>query len=162
MAIFLKLGEINGDVTEDTHKTWSVCDSFGFGTRRHIVTHLGKGSDREGKEVDITDLSIVKPVDAASPFLYQESFGGFGLTAKIDITRTGGDGEIKYLSIILEKACVTHYSLNTEGTIHTESLTLNFMKICITYTPVLEDGTPDTALPCGFDIATGKSAPPAA
>jgi type VI secretion system secreted protein Hcp len=162
MAIFLQYGDIKGDATESEHKEWSVCDGFAFSTSRHVVTHLGKATEREGKEVAITDLTINKPVDAASPYLYQASFGGFGKTAKLNITRTSEDGEIKYLEILLEKACVTAYSLSTEGTNHLESLSLNFMKIGITYTPVLEEGTADAPLPVGFDIAEGKSAPPTA
>jgi type VI secretion system Hcp family effector len=159
MAIFLQYGDVKGDCEEENHKQWCLCDSIHLSAHRAAHTHLGKGTERQGTEVSIGDISISKPMDAASPYLFQASLGGFGKTAKINITRTGETGEIKHLEITLEKACVTRYEINTEGQNHSELLTLNFLKIGMAHTPVNQDGSPGTRNPIGFDIAKGISAP---
>ena len=155
MAIYMDYDGIKGDVSEENHKEWIPLSSISFSASREAGTAVGKGEERQGTQVTINDISIIKPMDAASPHLFTQSVVGLGKEVKIHITRTGEKEQTNYLEITLDKCCVTRYGINTDGVRHTESLTLNFLKISFGYIPVKEDGSPGDRIPVNFDIATG-------
>jgi type VI secretion system secreted protein Hcp len=157
MAIYLHYEGMTGDVTEEGHKDWIQCATIGFSASRDAETNLGQGGQRQGAEVAISDLTLTKPMDAASPHLFVASLVGFGKKAKIHITRTGQTQQTNYLEVTLEKACVTNYSIRSDGVGHQETLTLNFLKVELKYLPVKEDGSPGEPIPVSFDIAKGEA-----
>jgi len=157
MAIYMNYEGIKGDVSEEDHKEWIPVGSISFAASREANTEVGKGDERQGTQVSVNDISIIKPMDAASPHLFTQSVVGLGKKVKIHITRSGETQQTNYLEIELEKCCVTRYGISTDGVRHNESMTLNFLKISFRYIPVKEDGSPGTAIPVNFNIATGEA-----
>jgi type VI secretion system secreted protein Hcp len=158
MAVYMKYGDIKGDVSEESHKEWLQCSSFAFSTFRSAETAIGQGAQRQGREVSVGDITITKPMCIGSPHLWLASVVGFGKKVQLHITRTGQGAQTNYLEVTLENACVTNYSVVSEGVHHTETLSLNFLKIEMNYIPVKVDGTPGTPIPVGFNIALGEAA----
>src|SRR5436190_23141075 len=121
MAIYMNYEGITGDVTEEDHKDWIVCNSFAISANRGAETKLGAGGQRQGSEVAISDITLTKRMDAASSHLFTASVVGFGKKAQIHITRTGETQQTNYLEMVLDKACVTNYTVGSDGENQTES-----------------------------------------
>jgi type VI secretion system secreted protein Hcp len=160
MAIFMKFDGIEGDATDEKHKNWIPLNSVSFASNREARTAIGAADQRQGTNVSISDVTVSKPMDLASPKLFLASVVGFGKKVTIDISRSGETEGENYLQLILDKACVTSYSIQSDGKQHTESLTLNFLKVTKRYWPAEGDNTVGAAIPVCFDIAEGTDSAP--
>ena len=76
MAIFLKYGSIKGETTQLTHKDWIEVNSFQFGVGRGISSGVGGGSKREASAPSVSEITLTKTMDIASPLLLKDAIGG--------------------------------------------------------------------------------------
>src|SRR5436305_103474 len=129
MAIYLQYEGMEGDSTEEAHPKWIRCTSLGFAAFREATAKLGQGGNRQGGNVDMGDIALTLPMNPGSPHLFVASLVGGGKKAKIHITRSGSGQQTNYLEIELENACVTGYSIGSDGMRHEESITLNSLKV---------------------------------
>src|SRR5947208_561402 len=101
MAIYMKFAEIKGQVTTEGFKDWIELSSMGYGVSRGTFSGAG-GASREGSHPNISDITITKVFDVASPKLYEDSVAGsFDSKVEIKLTTTTKNKIDTYLAIEL-------------------------------------------------------------
>lgn len=130
MAIFMKYGAMNGEVTAKGYEKWIELQSLQWGVGRGISSGVGGGSKRESSAPSVSEMVVTKTMDSFSPLALKEAIGGEGVQVKIELTRTEGKGgHTAYQKYILEGVMISGYSLSSGGDRPMESLSLNFTKI---------------------------------
>lgn len=157
MAIYMKYGNINGAVTTEGFKQWIELNSFQWGAGRAIGTAARGSTSREHSEPSLSEVTVTKQTDVASPKLMLESVAG-KLDTKVTIkfTTTTKGQVTTFLTYELENTGVSGYSLSSGGDMPQESLSLNFTKITKTFSGMDPDvsGTPETV---GYDLTQMKT-----
>lgn len=157
MSIFMHLPTAEGEVSDSQHRGWIDVDDISFGTKRRITAHTSTAKDRESSNAEITDLTLSRRVDRASPYLFMASCCGKGETIVIELTKTGaGSGSDTYMTYTLENALVSSYEVDADGQDNvrpTELLTLSFVDMEVKYTPYDEDGNAMAPIAVGFNTA---------
>lgn len=161
MGIFLKLEGIQSDATDKHNTGWIACDSYSGGTERPMFVETGGGKQRETSSANCREVRLRMKMHKGSPKVFLASLLGHAKKATIHVTRAGDpSGSKNYLEITLSNAYVTRYSMNyaddNAGGMPWEEVSLNYTKIEQKYHPNKPDGKPGTAVPVGFDVATGK------
>src|SRR5690242_21407072 len=94
MAIYMKYGSIKGAVTTDGFKDWIELSSFQWGVGRSIGTAARGSTSREHSEPSLSEVSVTKLSDLATPKLFLDAVAGkldnkvtikFTTTAKGDV-----------------------------------------------------------------------------
>ncbi|HEX6864285.1 MAG TPA: type VI secretion system tube protein Hcp [Thermoanaerobaculia bacterium] len=152
MAIYLKLGNIKGNVTTKGHEEWIEVASFQFGVTRGVNTPVGHAKNREASAPSISEVTISKEMDQSSPYLFNESTVGKGLKATFHFCRTAADKLETYLEVELENVLVSNYSVSSGGERPSESVSLNFTKVVMKYIPWKEDHAKEAPHPAGYDL----------
>jgi type VI secretion system secreted protein Hcp len=127
-----------GDATEKKHVKWIKASSLEFAAGRTVTTRTGRAADREAGTGHVGELTLTKEMDSASMHLFKAACVGNGERMEIHLTRAGSlddKSEVVYLKYILENTLLTSYSFNSSGGKPSETLTLNFTKITMTYVP---------------------------
>lgn len=124
--VFMKLGDIKGEATAPGHREW--IDVLTLTNPFNAASPRGNPS---------SSLVLTKPVDKASPKLFQYCASGTAVPeARLEWTdNTGSD--TRFLEIRLHDVLVSSYSNLAQGdgsVVPTESLTLNYEKVTWTYT----------------------------
>lgn len=157
MAIYLKYDGIDGEATHDKHKQWIDVSSMQFGIGRGIATPSGAVANREASEPSVSEITISKQMDAASPKLFTESAtGAVGKKVQIHLVSTGSPGNT-YVEYTLTNALISGYSVSTGGDRPVESISINFTKIEYKLTPYDAKNTAGTPVTVSYDLATTKS-----
>jgi type VI secretion system secreted protein Hcp len=157
MALYMKYGDIKGAVTTDGFKDWIELNSFQWGASRHIGTAARGSTTREHSEPNLSEVTVTKLTDVASPKLFLDAVAG-KLDSKVSIkftTTTKGKVET-FLTYEMENTGLSHYSMSSGGEAPMESLSLNFTKISETFTghdPGIS-GSPETV---GYDLSQMKT-----
>lgn len=158
LDMFLKLDGIDGESRSPGHEDEIDVLSWSWGMSHSGTMHLGRGGGA-GK-VDVQDLSIVKLVDKSTPILYLNCASGRHVpTGTLTIRKAGGDEPIDFLVIELENIIIT--DIQSSGSLDefpTETVSLNFAKVRMEYTPQLPDGTPQESVSMGWDIRRNEEA----
>jgi len=161
MAIYMKFGGIQGDVTAAGHIGWIELNSLQWGVGRGVSSPTGSSADRESSAPSVSEVTITKDQDTASDGMLTEAFtgdgGGNGATVQIDLTRTQSGQLVVFQSIVLSNVILSGYSTSTGGDRPTESLSLNFTKIAVTNTPMKPDGTTGSPSTTTYDLAQAKT-----
>jgi type VI secretion system secreted protein Hcp len=145
--IFLKFGDIKGEVTQKDYKEQIEILSWSFGLSRGSAGAIS-GAGRSGK-LCASDISIMKSFDKSSPgFMTNMVTGKNTPTAKLSFTRNVGDGAPQeYLSIELTNVQISSYQVsgnNEERPI--DSVSLHFQAAKVSYKPQKADGSLDAAI----------------
>jgi len=140
VPIYMKFGSIDGDVTTDGYKNWIELNSFQYGVSRAVSSGAG-GNTRESSAPNISEIVVTKYFDKASAKLYQDSVAGaFDTKVQIKMNTTTKNKTETFLTFDLSDCGVSSYSLSTGGDNPSESLSLNFLKIMVTPTPLDKSG----------------------
>ncbi len=157
MAIFLKYGDLKGEVTAATHKEWIEVHSIQWGVGRGISAGVGGGSKRESSAPSVSEITITKSFDASSPLMMKEALGGKAVTVKFDLTQTDDKGaHIAYQKYILTNCLVSGYSISSGGDRPSESLSLNFTKIDSEYIKIDDKFKAATTGHVIYDLSMAK------
>ena len=157
MAIFLKYGDIKGETTQTTHKEWIEISSFQFGVGRGISSGVGGGSKREASAPSVSEVTMTKTFDIASPLLLKEAVGGKSVTAKIELTQTDNSGKhASFQKYELTNALISGYSISSGGDRPSESLSLNFTKFDSEYLNIDDKFAAKTTGHVIYDIAKSE------
>jgi type VI secretion system secreted protein Hcp len=151
--MFLKLGDIKGESTDDTHKDEIDVLAWSWGMSQSGTTHQGPGGGA-GK-VSVQDISVTKWVDKATPNLMLGcSTGQHYKDALLTIRKAGGT-PVEYLKITMKEVLIS--SVSTGGSQGedrlTENVSLNFAEYKVSYTPQKEDGSEDAAIDAAYNMA---------
>lgn len=154
MALYMKIDGISGDVTAKGHEKWIDCGSLQWGVGRGIGSPVGRGAERESTAPSISELVVSKEMDAASPYIFLESC--IGKTKKVDFhfVKTDGGQLVTYLEYKLTNALISGYSVSSGGEKPSESISFNFTKVEMKYTPQKGDANAGSPVTAGYDLAT--------
>jgi type VI secretion system secreted protein Hcp len=157
MAIYMKYGDLKGSVTTDGFDKWIELDSFQWGVGRTVSTPHGADDTREGAESRVSEVLVTKPLEKASPKLWQDAVGGdFSSKVTISFTTTTKDKVVNFLDYEFTNTGLSSYGISANKDLFpTENLTLNFAKVSWKYSALDAkiSGTPDVV---GWDLTTQK------
>jgi type VI secretion system secreted protein Hcp len=157
MAIFLKYGSLKGEVTQETHKEWIEVNSLQWGVGRGIGSGVGGGSLRESSAPSVSEVTVTKVMDIASPLLLKESLGGKAVEVKLEITQTDDSGKhVSFQKYILTNTLISGYSISSGGDRPSESLSFNFTKFDSEYMNIDDQFASKTTGHVIYDIALAK------
>jgi type VI secretion system secreted protein Hcp len=152
MAIYMKFGDIKGRVTTDGFKDWIELISCQLGVGRGVSSGTG-GQQREASNPSISEITITKVFDVASPKLYQDALAGvFDSKVEIKFTTTTKNKVDTFLAYELNQCGVSGYSLSSGGDNPTESISLNFTKIMLSPSPLDDAGSPKAGDKVTYDL----------
>ena len=105
------------------------------------------------------DMHFTKVVDQASPNLFIACATGKHFDSATMTVRRAGETPQEYLTYELTEVFVSSISTSGHegGGIAQESVSLNFSKVKMTYTPQNPDGSPGAANPKTFDVKANKA-----
>src|SRR5262245_55566447 len=128
MAIYMKYGSIDGDVTASGFENWIELHSFQWGAGRGISSPTGASADRESSAPSVSEVVVTKDVDSASTKLLNEALQGAGQDVEVDFVKTD-KGELEtFMAYTLTNTMISSYAVSSGGARPTESLSLNFTK----------------------------------
>ena len=110
--IYLKIDGIDGEAQDQSHQNEIEILSFSFGVSNMGSGDVGLGSG--SSRASLSDLSVMKHVDKASPGLFLACCTGKHLpTATLSVRKAGGDAPVEYLKYDLTEVYVS--SVQTSG-----------------------------------------------
>jgi type VI secretion system secreted protein Hcp len=137
---YLKLDGITGECAEEAHRGSLVLDSF---------NHSLSGAPPQGGQVTLSDLSIGKFADRATPLLARATAEGRIFKESVIELCRADDTKAKFMELRMSKVRVTMHSLSggpqTDVRTPYEHLSLGFEKIEWNYFPAAFEATPETA-----------------
>jgi len=153
MAIYMEIDGIKGGVTAEGHPDWIEIDSLQWGVGRGIGMGVGASGKREASNPTVSEVSVTKRMDKTSSLLFQEACIGKGKKVTLHLVKTGADKLQTYMEYILEDCMISGYSVSSGGDRPSESISLSFDKMTMSYTPYDNTGTAQTPVKAGYDLA---------
>jgi len=155
--MFIKIGDIKGESTDDKHKGEVDVLSWSWGATQSGTSGIGGGGGA-GK-VALQDLTITKYIDKASPTLLKMCCDGTHIKDVILTVRKAGGTALEYLKLSCHDALVTSITTGGSGGQDrlTENITFNFAKIKMEYTPQTAKGAGEASITQGWDQAANKA-----
>lgn len=154
MAIYVQIEGIKGNVSAEGHKDWIECDSFQFGVGRSIPMYVGKQTEREASQPSLSEISLTKPMDDSSPYLFQESVKGAAKKVVVHVVKTGTAQLDTIVEYTLESCLVSSYSVSTSGDRPHESFSLAYTKVEMKYILWDEAHKKSSQVPVSYDLGT--------
>ncbi|HET7730766.1 MAG TPA: type VI secretion system tube protein Hcp [Usitatibacter sp.] len=134
---FLKIDGIDGESTDPQHPGHIAIESWSFGATQTLSSST---TGRAGGKSCLTDLSLVKYVDKASPLLLSATMTGMHIPTAVISVRKAGEGQKDYLIYTLTDVLVSSVSQAAGGDVPMESVSFNFGSLKIKYEQQLSDG----------------------
>jgi type VI secretion system secreted protein Hcp len=154
MAIYMKFGDIEGELDVEGFKKWIQVDSMQWGVGRGISPPTRGANQRESSEPSVSEIVVTKRMDSTSGLLLKESLMGKGVKVELQIVQTGGNTVTPFQKYELTATMVSGYSISTGGDVPSESLSLNFAKIESKYLKVAADQSPQAGAIVMYDLTT--------
>lgn len=157
---FANFGDIKGESTDKDHKDWVAV--LGYDHAIAAILQNSAGGSVEG-QIDHSDFSIVKLVDAATPKLYEAACKGTHLPeVVIELWRAGGDKPAKYMQFKLKEVLISGVisSGDSKGAqqFPTETIKMTFGAIEWTYTKQKRDGCAANNVTAKWSVTQGAVA----
>jgi len=153
--IFAEFTGITGEADEKDHKDWIEIESFSYAMG---LPSAATGAARRRGDVVIEDMVLVKGVDKATPKLMEAAAKGTVITTvAIEAGRNYEGVLLIFYRYELENVMVTSYqsSVSTTG-VPTDTLTLNFEEITVTYTEYDDAGKSKGNVEWSYKIELGE------
>jgi type VI secretion system secreted protein Hcp len=158
MPIYMDYPDIKGSSTTDGFKDKILLDSFSLGVTRNIALALRTDKHREASEPSVSECTVTKTMDVASPKLFVESVASdLKNDVTITFTTTTAKKVTEFLSYKLANVGLSHYSVSAGANDPpTETLVLNFTKLEMKFTNHGPDvsGSPESV---GYDLTAMKT-----
>jgi type VI secretion system secreted protein Hcp len=153
----MKFAGIEGDVTTQGYEKWIELNSFQYGVGRAVSSGAG-GKGRESSAPNVSEIVVTKHFDKASAKLYQDSVAGtFDTKVEIKMNTTTKNKTETFLTFELTDCGVSSYSLSSGGDNPMESLSLNFLKVMVTPTPLDKSGQIKKGDVVSYDLLAMKA-----
>ncbi len=154
---FLKIDGVKGESQDDKHKDEIHVSSFSFG-----VTNAGTGGSNLGSgggRSNVQDMHFTKTVDASSPNLFIGCATGKHFPNATVTVRRAGEKPQEYLVYKLTEVYISSITTSGHegGGIAQESVSLNFSKVELNYTPQNADGSPGAKNTKTYDVKANKA-----
>jgi type VI secretion system secreted protein Hcp len=153
---FLKIDGIKGESKDHAYKDQIDILSWSWGMTQTGSFSSGGGGG-SGK-VNVSDINIMKRVDASSPALMVHCCNGKHIKSATLVMRKAGDKPLEYLKIVFEDIIVSSVQHSQGGSdIPMESLSLSFSRFKSAYQPQGADGAKAGGeLTAGWDVSANK------
>lgn len=156
MPIFFYMDGVPGDATQAGYQGWMDIQSMTWNVSRNVNTLAGVAANREASEPSISEVTLTKISDSSTTSLFQQACTGTaGKTAKIDLVTTGNAG-VKYLEYTLHDALIAGYTVGSSGDRPTESISLNFTQMDVTYIPFDQNNQAQSPMRASYNVATAQ------
>jgi len=129
---YLQLDGIKGESSGSKHQGWIECATVNWSITQPKSATTSTGGGHTAERAELSEVTISKLVDLASPLLAQTCAAGRTLPkARLEMLRADGQGEpIKYFEVELENVLVAHVApAFSAGGFPTENLGLKFSKV---------------------------------
>ncbi len=158
MAIYLNVDGLAGDVTAMGHEDWIECSSMQWGVGRGITTSTGSSQERESSATTVSDVTLTKVMDKCTPQIFKEACVGTAKKVNIDLIQTGGTQLDTYMTYELTNSLISGYSVSSciVGKPE-ESVSFNFTKVEMKYTPYDNEHNAGSPVPAFYDISLGEA-----
>lgn len=160
MSIFMNYPGVQGDTSDAAHRNWLDIEDLNWSVSRSITSNPATGKDRESANAEMTDLTIIRRLDRATPALFLESCCGKGKDIVIHLCKTGsGRGTDVYMEYTLKNALISRYRMKgyrQSGTRPREQLRISFQQLELKYTPYDDAGNPEPPIAVAFDPTTNE------
>jgi type VI secretion system secreted protein Hcp len=154
MAIFVLYPTAKGEASAEGFKDYFEVHSLQWGVGRGISSGVGGASKREATAPSVSEITVTKTFDTASPLLLKESLGGKAQVVKISLTQTDNDGKhVAFQKYVLTDCLISGYSFSSGGDRPSESLSLNFTKVDSEYLKIDDKFASTTTGHVVWDIA---------
>jgi type VI secretion system secreted protein Hcp len=158
---YLQLDGIRGESSDSKHAGWIECTSVNWSIHQPKSATASTSGGHTAERAELTEISISKLIDLASPMLAQLCACGKTIPkAKLEMQRADGQGEpIKYFEVELENVLIAHVAPNFSGGGQpVENLGLKFSKVRWRYTQQKISGGSSGNTAGGWDLATNRIA----
>ena len=133
---FMNIDGIQGDSTDDAHADWIEILSFSHGLAQDVGGSRSGGGAASAGRVDMSDFTIVKELDSASPLLHLQCCNGKHVPkVEIDLCRSGESKNL-FMKYTLEDVLITQVSSGgaSGADMPTEQVSFNAGKVLWSYT----------------------------
>jgi len=159
---FVNFGDIKGECTDKEHKDWVMVLQYDHAVKQPPSVTQKTAGGRGAEEVDHSEFSIVKLVDAASPKLFEAACKGTHLPeVVIECWRAGGD-PVKYMEYklkeVLISGVISHGNPGGEYQFPTETIKMTYGYMEWTYTKQKADGSAAGNVAAKWNVAQGAAA----
>lgn len=153
---FLKIVGVDAEATDDKHKGEIELESFSWGEVQPGTA--GHGGGAGAAKVQKQDFAFMKKFDKSSPKLMIACATGEHFKSAVLTVRKAGGDQHDYLKITMEDLLVSSYQTNGGGgdAIPTESVTLNFSKLEMSYKEQKPDGSLGGEVKQKYDFSANK------
>jgi type VI secretion system secreted protein Hcp len=152
---FLKIEGVDGEAKDDRHKGEIEIQSFSWGVSNPGSYSTGSGAG-SGK-ASFSSFNIMKSIDKATPKLFELAATGEHIK---EITLTGqvsGANPSQWYTITMQDVVISGFWQATpQGEVSYESVSFNYAKIVMQYTPMSADGTASESIKAGYDVKAAK------
>lgn len=160
MAAYAKIGDIEGESTEQNHKKWINIQRLSSPISRSVPSGA-KDQERARGTTTLGDIVLTRPLDKSSVKLAEACAKGvFYPEAEIHLATQVKEAEEPYLKYKLKNVIITSYQLDAEASGDpqpSESVTLNFTDIEWTYVVIdPETGDKKGNVPGKFSLGQKK------
>jgi type VI secretion system secreted protein Hcp len=156
--IFLRIGNIRGESTDDKHKDEIVLLSYSQ-SFTNPVSGGAAGGGSAGK-VNCGAVKVTKLIDKSSPFLMAGVATGRHYKSAVITFRKAGKEPIEYYTVTLNDVlldAITQTDASpTDGTTILEQVSMSAAKFKFEYKPLKPDGSPDAAVTFSWDCVANK------
>jgi type VI secretion system secreted protein Hcp len=159
--VYLQIEGIKGESADAKHKDWIECTSVNWNITQPKSATSSTGGGHTAERCELSEISISKLADLASPVLAQTCASGRTIPkAKLEFMRADGQGEpVKYYEIELENVLIGHVAPGIgDGSFLTENIGLKFSKVKWKYTQQKISGGAGGNTAGGWDLATNRIA----
>jgi type VI secretion system secreted protein Hcp len=155
---FIKFTDLNGPVTRKGVEKFIEVLSFSFGASNTVIVDPQGGMS--GGKPDVSNLNIMKRADATTPTFFTKCCGGTHFPdATLQVFKSGGAGQAKFLEYKLTKVFVTSYQVSASGggdDSPVESLSLAFQKIDMNWLSQDDKGAMKNPIIASYDITNAS------
>ena len=153
MDMFLKIDDLVGDSLDEKHPNEIQVLSWSWGLSQSGSTHAASGGG-SGK-VNVQDLTFMKNIDTTTTNLIKMCCSGNHFKqALLTVRKAGGKAAVEYLKIKMQDLIISNISTGGSGgsDLITESVTLNFAKVSLDYTPQDKTGAAGSVMSAAWNI----------
>lgn len=160
MAIYLKFGNIKGNVTSDGYAGQIAIMDIEFAVSRNVSMEAGNLSNREHSKPSLSEIKISKKADNSVVALFKESLNGSaGQEATITFVRTGSNKVQEFMTYKLSNCIISSYKIKAKGEQEpTEELYLSYSAIEVSYKDHDASNKSGSPQRFGYDVKAAKAA----
>jgi type VI secretion system Hcp family effector len=162
MALYLKLDNLQGDVTHKQFKGASEIHAMHLPSIQNGTTnHTGTSSYHQGGAPQFALIQIIKPIDSITPNLFMASCNGtvFKEVTISDVGPHSDEAITPFLVTTLKNVRIASYSRShsQDGSPAREVISLTYSSISERFTGKNANGSQQTPKSSGFDLETIRS-----